>query len=118
MQYGIVNTAKKLGYELVEVDYKLDLGKGCDTIDSFVNMKVDCIILWSYDYDAYNTSLQRAANAGIPVITVDGEVNLPVNSFVTSDNHLGGLLAGEYAGKVLDGKGKVLSSARCRACPL
>jgi len=52
--------------------------------------------------------LDRAKNAGIPVVIVDTDVNWPAKlSYIGADNRRAGRLAGEYIVKLLGGKGKV-----------
>lgn len=52
--------------------------------------------------------LNKARNAGIPVLLVDTDAPLPDKlTYIGTDNELGGKLAGEYLAKALGGKGKV-----------
>ena len=41
LQKGLQEKAEELGFEISEVDYALDLAKGNDEIDNFINMGVD-----------------------------------------------------------------------------
>ncbi len=52
--------------------------------------------------------LEKARAAGIPVLIVDNDTPWPGKlSYIGTDNHVGGKLAGDYIVKTLGGKGKV-----------
>lgn len=108
LQKGVQDKAKELGFEISEVDYALDLAKGNDEVDNFINMQVDAVILWPLDATAFAGASDKLTEAGIPIVTVDSTVEKNVATFVTSDNRLGGKEAAKYGLDAIGGKGKVL----------
>lgn len=108
MQRGIQQAAADAGVKISEVDYALDLAKGNDEVDNFINMNVDAIILWPLDAAAFAGAGEKAAQAGIPVVTVDSTIEENVKCFVASDNELGGKEAATYGLEQIGGQGKVL----------
>lgn len=108
LQKGIQDKAAELGFEISEVDYALDLAKGNDEIDNFINMDVDGMILWPLDATAFAGASDKLAEAGIPIVTVDSTIEENVSCFVTSDNKTGGVVSAEYAMEQLGDEGTVL----------
>ncbi|MDZ4815795.1 MAG: substrate-binding domain-containing protein [Verrucomicrobiota bacterium] len=112
--------AEKAGQELkakgtpVEIIWKGPLKEDdreqqVQVVESFVGRKVDGIVLAPLDSKALVGPVEMATSANIPVVIIDSglESTLPV-SMVTTDNHKGGQQAGEYLGKILNGKGNVI----------
>ncbi|WP_306575780.1 sugar ABC transporter substrate-binding protein [Anaerotruncus massiliensis (ex Togo et al. 2019)] len=108
LQKGVQEKARELGVEISEVDYALDLSKGNDEVDNFIQMGVDAIILWPLDAAAFAGAGEKAAAAGIPVVTVDSTIDENVSCFIASDNRAGGKEAALYGLEAIGGKGKVL----------
>jgi len=70
---------------------------------------VDGIILGANKADVLTEALDKAAAAGIPVVTIDTAVNHPaVKALIATDNLAGAKIAGEYIVKRTGGKGTVL----------
>src|SRR2546423_3114685 len=85
-----------------------DLNKQVDQVNNFVSKKVDAIVVCPVDSSGIVGAVTAANNAGIPVFTADITAKGgKIVSHVASDNVEGGRLAGEYAGKLLNGKGNV-----------
>ena len=78
-------------------------------VEGFLTQGVNGIVLAPFDKNALVRPVEEAKRAGIPTVVVDSalESNDPL-SFVASDNHHGGELAGEEMSRLLGGKGKVL----------
>ena len=78
-------------------------------VEGFLTQHVDGIVLAPFDKNALVRPVEEAARAGIPTVVIDSalESGAPV-SFVASDNHHGGELAGEEMARIVGGKGKVL----------
>jgi ribose transport system substrate-binding protein len=70
---------------------------------------VNGIVLAPFDKNALVRPVEEATRAGIPTVVIDSalESRDPI-SFVASDNHHGGQLAGEEMSRLLGDKGKVL----------
>jgi len=77
-------------------------------LEDFINQKVDAIVMAACDADGMVPVVQRAMDAGIPVITIDSGVNsdLPL-SFVATDNVAAAAKAAEVLCQLVGGKGKV-----------
>ncbi|WP_445257299.1 substrate-binding domain-containing protein [Nocardioides aurantiacus] len=67
-------------------------------VETFINDKVDAIVLLPFDGDALTRVALQAMEAGIPVINVDREFNDPNAARVTvlGDNYGMGVSAGQY----------------------
>jgi ribose transport system substrate-binding protein len=78
-------------------------------VEGFLTQHVDGIVLAPFDKNALVRPIEEATRAHIPTVVIDSalESNDPI-SFVASDNHHGGELAGEEMARLLNGKGKVL----------
>lgn len=108
LQKGIREKAAEYGYKLTEADYELDLSKAVDQFDNFINIGVDAIILFPYGDDVFADVSAKAKEKGIKIITVDSTINQNVNSYIASDNELGGYVAAKYGLEAIGGEGVVL----------
>lgn len=72
----------------------------------------DAIVLAPLDQQALVAPVRQVTAAGIPVVIIDSGLNAEAGtdfvSFVATDNHHGGELAGEHIAKTLDNAGRVL----------
>jgi len=90
-------------------------------LDAVIAKKPDAILIAPTDKDQLIQPLKKAADAGIPVITVDtfigtgvyqtgkGDADFPL-SYIASDNLLGGAIAARALAKAVGEKGKVYVS--------
>ena len=70
---------------------------------------IDLLIISPNEADALTPVVEKVYNKGIPVIVIDRKISSPAyTSYVGGDNYEVGKMAGEYAGSILKGKGKVL----------
>ncbi len=95
------NTAKSAleaqGFEVIVADGKQDVMKQSNDIDNFIAAGVKAIILTPVDSFALSAAVNRAADAGIPVICADMTVyNATLASTVESDNFNAGYVVGKY----------------------
>jgi inositol transport system substrate-binding protein len=91
-------------------DAKGDVGQQLQQVESFVNQKVDAIVLNPVDTQAVAPIIRRAEAAGIPLIFVNRrpETELPANmAYVGSDSKVAGILQMEFIAEKLGGKGNV-----------
>jgi len=81
-------------------------------VQNFISSGVDAIVLAPLDDRALLAPVRQATQAGIPVVIIDsglaGEAGKDFVSYIATDNHKGGTLAGERMAQVLNGKGRVL----------
>ena len=93
---GASAKATELGYELVVTDAQDDPAKQAGQVDDLIQKKVAVILINPCNSDAAKTMVEKAAKAGIPVISVDrGVSGAEVLSHLASDNVAGGVLAGQ-----------------------
>jgi ribose transport system substrate-binding protein len=77
-------------------------------VEDMLNTGVAGIVLAPNDANALAKVVDRAS-AKVPVVIIDSDANTQnYKSFVATDNHKGGRMAGEYLAKLLNGKGKVI----------
>lgn len=81
-------------------------------VQNLVSGKYDAIVLAPLDDRALVDPVRQATAAGIPVVIIDSglqaEVGRDFVSYVATDNHKGGRLAGRRMIEVLSGQGRVL----------
>lgn len=118
MEKGARQKAEELGVEFI-ADGPSQWNPALQTpiVDAMIARKVDGLIAVPNDPQAMIAVLQRASDAGMPVVTTDqyvgdgdyakGAVTFPV-SYIASDNFAGGKLACESLIKDMGGKGKLL----------
>ena len=93
---GASAEATELGYELVVTDAQDEPAKQAGQVDDLIQKKVAVILINPCNSDAAKTMVEKAAKAGIPVISVDrGVSGAEVLSHIASDNVAGGVLAGQ-----------------------
>src|SRR5665213_790111 len=86
-----------------------DRDQQIQVVENFTSRKVSGIVLAPLDAQALVNPVASAAQAGIPVVIMDSALKSDQYiSFVATDNFKGGQLAGEYLGKLLNGKGNVI----------
>jgi ribose transport system substrate-binding protein len=108
LEKGLKDEAEKEGVEVDILSADKDLSKQVDQVQNFVAQKDDAIIFCPVDSKGVLSAVAAANAAGIPVFTADiAAIGAKVVSHVASDNVQGGKLVGEYAGKLLNGKGNV-----------
>jgi ribose transport system substrate-binding protein len=117
MQKGAEQKAAELGVNLI-ADGPSQWNPALQTpiVDAMIARGVNALIAVPNDPQAMIEALQRASDAGMPVITNDqfigdgnyasGSVTFPL-SFIASDNFAGGKIACETLIKGLDGKGSL-----------
>jgi ribose transport system substrate-binding protein len=73
-----------------------DIDKQVSILEDVINSKPDAIVIASTSSDATVPAIERAAAAGIPVITIDNKVNTDkVSSHLATNNKNGGALAAD-----------------------
>lgn len=78
-------------------------------VEGFLTQGISGIVLAPFDKHALVRPVEEASRAGIPTVVIDSALDSnDALSFVASDNHHGGELAGEEMARLLGGKGKVL----------
>ncbi|MBI4810597.1 MAG: sugar-binding protein [Ignavibacteriales bacterium] len=109
---GAQAAAKDLGGGKIEVQrfapVKSDAVEQAQIIESLIEKKVDGIAISVNDADALKESIDKAVNAGIPVVTFDSDAPKSKRiSFYGTNNPGSGKTMGEYLVKYMGKKGKI-----------
>ena len=93
--------------ELKAAEGTNDPSQQISQVETFINDKVDAIVLLPTDGAALTDIAIEAMDAGIPVINVDREFSSPfaARTTILGDNYGMGVSAGTYACQVIDEKG-------------
>ncbi|HUQ56313.1 substrate-binding domain-containing protein, partial [Lentzea sp.] len=108
---AITNAAKTEAGKYSDVELRVvegtnDVNLQISQVETFINDKVDAIVLLPFDGAALTPVALKAMKAGITVINVDREFGSPfaARSTVLGDNHGMGVSAGTYICEKLKGK--------------
>jgi ribose transport system substrate-binding protein len=108
---SITQSAKDVAAQYDDVELRVaegtnDVNLQISQVETFINDKVDAIVLLPFDGAAMTPVALKAMNAGIPVINVDREFDDPNAARVTilGDNYGMGVSAGQFVCDNLGGK--------------
>jgi ribose transport system substrate-binding protein len=110
LRQGMLNGAKKHGYELKILSADFDPGIQANHIRDFIVQKVDAMVICPCDSKTVGTSIEEANKTDIPVFTADIKNDSPqgkVVAHIASNNYQGGVLAADLINEALGGKGNV-----------
>jgi ribose transport system substrate-binding protein len=108
---GAAKAGKELGAEIVWKGplKEDDLKSQIDLVQSFTAQGVSGIVLAPLNDSALVAPVKAATAAGVPVVIFDSDLKGSAHtSFIATDNHAAGRLAGEKLGALLGGKGNVV----------
>lgn len=89
-------------------DSEVNVQQQVQIVEDVLAQGVDALVIAPCGAVELNSTMQKAVDAGIPVIISDTDANFPPKkTFVGTNNIVGGKLAGEFIVKKLGGKGKV-----------
>ncbi|MFV0406025.1 MAG: substrate-binding domain-containing protein [Propioniciclava sp.] len=88
-------------------DGQQDLGRQNDQIDTFIQQKVDLILLNAVNTDGIGSAVQRALDAGIIVVAVDVDA-ANAQAVVSTDNVEAGRIACQALADKIGGSGNVM----------
>ncbi|QOV41417.1 substrate-binding domain-containing protein [Streptomyces ferrugineus] len=92
--------------EVVYANAKQDASQQAQQVESMITNKVDVIILDAVDSAAIKSSVQKAKDAGIPVVAYDRLAQGPIDAYTSFDNVTVGKTQGEALLKALGDKAK------------
>ncbi|MFV0405515.1 MAG: substrate-binding domain-containing protein [Propioniciclava sp.] len=103
---AIAEAEKYADVELKVAEGTNDVNLQISQIETFINDKVDVIVLLPFDGAALTPVALKAMQAGIPVINVDREFDSPfaARSTILGDNYGMGISAGTYVCSQLEGQ--------------
>jgi ribose transport system substrate-binding protein len=108
-EWGAVEEAKRQGVELIVIDGENSSERQVASAEDLIARGVDALILNPYNSGGIVAAVEKANEAGIPVITVDSiAAGGNVDVHVGFDNVEGGRMAAEYLAETLGVKGTVL----------
>jgi ribose transport system substrate-binding protein len=92
--------------ELIVAEGTNDVNLQISQVETFINQKVDAIVLLPFDGAALTPVATKAMEAGITVVNVDREFDSPfaARTTILGDNHGMGVSAGTYICQQLNGK--------------
>ncbi|MBM3724778.1 MAG: substrate-binding domain-containing protein [Acidobacteria bacterium] len=107
---GAIKAAQEAGYQVEwnAPTLEIDASRQIEIVQAMVNKRVAGIALAPVDRKALVGVVDRAAQAGIPVVIFDSAIDSAHHvSYVATNNEEGGRMAGRRMGEILGGKGKV-----------
>jgi ribose transport system substrate-binding protein len=104
---ALAEAKKYSDVELKSAEGTNDANQQISQVETFINDKVDAIVLLPTDGAALTDVATKAMEAGIPVVNVDREFSTPfaARTTVLGDNYGMGVSAGTYACEVIEKKG-------------
>jgi len=101
--------AEEVGVDLEVYTCDNDSAKELANMETILSDAPDIILYTPNDSDAATVCVEKANEAGVPVITFDrGSNGGEVVSHIASDNELGGEMAGEYIREIFPDGAKVI----------
>jgi putative xylitol transport system substrate-binding protein len=95
--------------KIVVFDGKFDPLLQSNAIDTMITQKFDAIIMESFDREASSAPIEKAIDAGIPVIGSALESSSDkITSQIIVDDPLGGKMIGDFLAERLKGKGNIV----------
>ncbi|MFF7334921.1 sugar ABC transporter substrate-binding protein [Streptomyces sp. NPDC090306] len=92
--------------EVVYANAKQDASTQSQQVDTMITNKVDVLIIDAVDSAAIKSSVQKAKDAGIPVVAYDRLAEGPIDAYTSFDNKSVGVAQGEALLKALGSKAK------------
>jgi len=104
--------AKELGIDVLGLSQNFDVQTGTEQLNTCIARKVDGIILWPLDPQAYIPALARAQQANIPAILINSPMSDQAKPFIKSftgpDVYEEGKMAADSLNTALKGEGSVI----------
>ena len=107
MKQALEEAAASVGATVVITDARHDVAKQISDVEDMIQKKIDILLLNPTDSTGVEGAVKSAKAAGLVVAAVDANAKGPVDTFVGSKNYDAGVMACEYMGKALGGKGDV-----------
>ena len=107
MQQALEEAAASIGAKVLITDARHDVSKQTSDVEDMLQKKIDILLLNPTDSTGVEGVVKSAKKAGVVLVAVDANAKGPVDSFVGSKNYDAGVMACDYLGKALSGKGDV-----------
>lgn len=107
MKQALEEAAASVGATVVITDARHDIAKQIGDVEDMLQKKIDILVLNPTDTTGVEGAVKSAKDAGVVVVAVDANAKGPVDTFVGSKNYDAGVMACDYLGQALSGKGNV-----------
>ena len=107
MKQALEEAAASVGATVIITDARHDVAKQISDVEDMIQKKIDILLLNPTDSTGVEGAVKSAKAAGLVVAAVVANAKGPVDTFVGSKNYDAGVMACEYMGKALGGKGDV-----------
>jgi ribose transport system substrate-binding protein len=98
----------KLNGTLLVSNGQHDAAKQLNDVEDFLIQGIELLLLNPVDYEASESVVALAKEAGVPVICLDGDSIGDRDIFIASNNYDAGVIDAEYVAERLEGEGKVV----------
>lgn len=98
MQNGLIDKAKELGMNVITHNQKSSTSEMISGVTNLIAQGIDALVISPINPDAMPIISSMTQDAGIPLVIVDiGTGDSLYDAFIVSDSYGGGVLAAEYA---------------------
>jgi simple sugar transport system substrate-binding protein/ribose transport system substrate-binding protein len=94
--------------EFIETDGQGDAARQSQNVEDLIADGVDLILISPLTSDGLTDAVQAALDAGIPVVSLDRNVECEVTAFIGADNKSMGVMAADKLAEMMGGKGNII----------
>jgi len=105
---ALESKAAALGVKLIITDAERSAERQIQQVESFIAQRVDAIILNPCEVEASSPAVDKAIQAGIPIVNVNSETRSQPTAFVGSRDEESAEIAIDYIAQRLNGKGQIV----------
>lgn len=95
-------------FEVIATDGQNDSATQAQGVEDLLARGIDLLIISPLTSDALTPVCQKAMDQGIPVVTLDRNVECDVTCFIGAENKPMGVASADKLAEALDGKGKIV----------
>ena len=95
-------------FEIITTDGQNNSATQMQNVEDLLASDIDLLLISPLTSDALTDVCQKAMDMGIPVVTLDRNVECEVTCYVGAENRPMGVASGEEFAKMLDGKGNII----------
>ena len=95
-------------FEVIATDGQNDCATQAQDVEDLLARGIDLLIISPLTSDALTPVCQKAMDQGIPVVTLDRNVECDVTCFIGAENKPMGVASADKLAEALDGKGKIV----------
>jgi len=109
MKQAMLDNKDKDGVELIWLSADNKEGNQISNVENLITRQIDVLILHAVNTKAATSLVEKAKDAGIPVVAMDRlPAGAEVDCYVTADSFKVGKIQAEYLAKKITGKGNVI----------